>query len=83
YKCTALKKITIGTGLQEIGNHAFCHDKALETIIISSTKLKKLGDHVLYANTKLTIKVPSSKVSAYEKLFTKTAQGKKVVVVKK
>ncbi len=81
-RCKSLKKITIGTGLKEIGTHAFCMDKALRTMTIKSTKLTKVGNHLMNATNNLKIKVPAAKVSDYKKLFANKAQGKNVKVIK-
>lgn len=61
-KCTSLKKVTIG-------KHVFCDNKKLTSITIKSRNLTKVGSHNLSKCKNLKIKVPSSKVKSYKKLF--------------
>lgn len=82
YKCTSLNKVTIGTSLNTIGSHVFCHDKKLRSIDIKSKNIKKVGKHNMYKCTNMNIKVPSSKVKAYTKLFKNQGQKSSVKVVK-
>lgn len=72
YNCTKLATLTIGTGVTTIGSSAFYGCKALKIITISTTKLttSKVGSNAfkgIYAKAK--IKVPSSKLSAYQALL--------------
>lgn len=82
YACPILNSVTVGKSVKTIGNHAFCRDTKLRTLTFQGTALTKLGDHLLYQVTNLTIKAPSSKVKAYKKLFTNKG-SKSFKVVKK
>ena len=68
--CSKVSSVTIGTGLKAISNNAFYNCKKLKTVTINSKQLKTVGKNAL-KNTygSAAIKVPSSKVSAYKKLF--------------
>lgn len=83
--CTALKSVTLGSAVTSIGKQAFYGDKKLSTITVNSKSLKSVGKNAVkgtYAKAK--VKVPSSKVSAYKKLFTtSTGFAKTMTVVKK
>ena len=81
--CSKLQQVTVGKGLREIGKNAFKNCKNLKTIIIKSSKLKKVGAKALKGvNAKCKIKVPKDKVKAYQKLFKGKGQKKSVKVVK-
>lgn len=82
YNCPLLNSITFGKNVKTIGTHVFCHDKKLRTMIFEGTALQNVGDHTIYNVSSLTIKAPSSKVSAYKKLFTNKGT-KNFKVVKK
>ena len=82
YNCPLLNSITFGKNVKTIGEHVFCHDKKLRTMTFEGTALTSVGDHSLYKVSSLTIKAPSSKVSAYKKLFTNKGT-KSFKVVKK
>lgn len=82
YDCPLLNSITFGKNVKTIGNHVFCWDKKLRTMTFEGTALTSVGDHTLYKISSLTIKAPSSKVSAYKKLFTNKGT-KSFKVVKK
>ncbi len=80
--CTKLKTVTLGTGIKSIGKKAFYGCKNLKKITIKSKKLKSVGANALKGvNSKCSIKVPGSKLSAYKKLF-KNKGLKKVKVTK-
>ena len=83
-KNSNLTKVTIGKKLKTIGITAFEQDKKLKSITIKSTKLKNssVGAKALTkTNSKLVIKVPAKKVTAYKKIFK--GKGNKTVTVKK
>lgn len=81
--CTKLGKATLGKGVIEIGGNAFKNCKKLGTIVIKSTKLKKVGRNALKGIKPTSkIKVPAKKLSAYKKLFKNKGQGRKVKVLK-
>lgn len=78
-----VNKITVGTNVKTIGNETFYNSKKLKTIIIQSKKLSKVGKSALKnIHAKATIKVPSSKLSKYKKLFKNKGQ-KSTVKIKK
>uniref|UniRef100_UPI00286F71C6 leucine-rich repeat protein n=1 Tax=Anaerosporobacter sp. TaxID=1872529 RepID=UPI00286F71C6 len=79
YKCENLAKVTIGTGLTTLGNDVFCHAKDGCVITINSTNLKTVKTAINHGTKNMVIKVPKSKLTAYEKLFAET---KKTVTVK-
>ena len=81
--CVALTNITIPSKVTKIDKQAFYGCKKLKTITIKSTKLKTVGKNALKGiNSKATIKVPKSKLSAYKKLLKGKGQGSKVKIVK-
>lgn len=81
--CKALKTVTTGTGLTEIGKQAFSGDKELTKLTIKSKKLKKVGKNALKGiNAKATIKVPKNKLKDYKTLLKSKGQGKKVQIKK-
>lgn len=82
YACPLLNSVTLGKNVKTIGNHIFCRDSKLRTLTMEGTALTKVGNHVLYQVTNLTIKAPGSKVNAYKKLFTNKG-SKSFKVVKK
>lgn len=68
--CGIVTSVTIGTGLKTISANAFYNCKKLKTITISSKSLKTVSKNAIKnIYRKAVIKVPSSKVSAYKKLF--------------
>ena len=68
--CTKVTSVTIGTGLKAISTKSFYNCKKLETITISSKRLKTVGKAAIKTGYgKAVMKVPSSKVKAYKKLF--------------
>ena len=79
-KCTGLKSVTLGKNVKSIGKHAFCGDKKLRTMIVKSTKLKKVAKHSLAQVKNLKVKAPKKQMKKYAKLFKgKGAAGLKVV----
>jgi endoglucanase len=67
-----------------IGDKAFKDCKKLKSIKIKTTELKSVGSKAISGiNSKATIHVPSSKVSAYKKLFTSKTGFKKTMTIKK
>ena len=78
-----MNKITVGTNVKTIGNEAFYNSKKLKTITIQTKKLNKVGKNALKnIHAKAVIKVPSSKLSKYKKLFRNKGQ-KSTVKIKK
>jgi hypothetical protein len=82
-KCTKLKTITIGSNIKKIGKKAFGGCTSLKTITIKSKKLTSdtLNNKAFSGVGKtVVIKVPSSKKSAYTKLFRQKGLSKKVTI---
>lgn len=68
--CTAMTKVTIGKSMQTINKKAFYNCKKLKSVIVKSTKLKKVGSKVWTGTAKkIVIKVPKQKLSSYKRLF--------------
>ena len=80
YKCKKLKKVTIGTGLTQINSGAFRGVKKGCTITIKSLKLKKVSSRIDQSVSRMTVRVPKRKYSAYKKLLRKKS---KTVIIKK
>lgn len=75
-----VKTITIGKKAKKISKSAFKATKATK-LIVKTTKLKKKSAKGSLKGSKVkTVQVPSSKKSAYKKIFTKANAGKKVTV---
>lgn len=70
--CAGLTSVKLGAGVTKISDKAFYGCKRLKTLTISSKKLKMVGKQAIqkiHKNAK--IKVPSSMVKRYQKLFRK------------
>ena len=80
YKCKKLKKVTIGTGLTQINPGAFRGVKKGCTITIKSLKLKKVSSRIDQSVSRMTVRVPKRKYTAYKKLLRKKS---KTVIIKK
>lgn len=80
YKCKKLKKVTIGTGLTQINPGAFRGVKKGCTITIKSLKLKKISSRIDQSVSRMTVRVPKRKYSAYKKLLRKKSKS---VIIKK
>lgn len=82
-KCKKLKKVTIGTGVTEIGKKAFAGCKNLKNVIVKSKSLKKVGKNAFKdINKTAKIKVPKKKMKVYTKLFKKAKVAKNVKITK-
>lgn len=78
--CKQLNSISIGKNLKVLGKNIFQGCKKLKTIVIKSTKLKKVNKKAFSGTShKIMIKVPKKKLSAYRKMFKNTG-NKKIVV---
>ena len=85
YKCTSLTSITIPSKVSKIGKYAFYGCKNLKNITIKTKKLtsKTVTNKAFKGiSSKATIKVPSSKLKAYKKLFKEKGLSSKVTVKK-
>lgn len=80
YKCKKLKKVTIGTGLTQINSGAFRGVKKGCTITIKSLKLKRVSSRIDQSVSRMTVRVPKRKYTAYKKLLRKKS---KTVIIKK
>ena len=80
YKCKKLKKVTIGTGLTQINPGAFRGVKKGCTIKIKSLKLKKISSRIDQSVSRMTVRVPKRKYTAYKKLLRKKSKS---VIIKK
>ena len=80
YKCKKLKKVTIGTGLTQINPGAFRGVKKGCTITIKSLKLKKVSSRIDQSVSRMTVRVPKRKYTAYKKLLLKKSKS---VIIKK
>lgn len=80
YKCKKLKKVTIGTGLTQINPGAFRGVKKGCTITIKSLKLKKVSSRIDQSVSRMTVRVPKRKYTAYKKLLRKKSKS---VIIKK
>ena len=85
YKCTKLTSITIPSKVNKIGKYAFYGCKKLKKITIKTKSLtkKNVGTKAFKGiSAKATIKVPSSKLTSYEKLLTDKGVGPKAKIKK-
>ena len=83
-KNTYVKKVVLGKYITKIGQESFYGCKQLKTIEIKSTNLKSVGKNaVAQIYKKAYIKVPSSKVKTYKKLFKKSTGWQSGYVLKK
>ena len=80
YKCKKLKKVTIGTGLTQINPGAFRGVKKGCTITIKSLKLKRVSSRIDQSVSRMTVRVPKRKYTAYKKLLRKKSKS---VIIKK
>lgn len=81
--CTSLKKVTLPVNVETIGANTFKGCKNLKTIVIKSTKLKKVGKNAFKGiNKKATIKVPKKLLKKYKKLLKNKGQAKTVKIKK-
>ena len=70
--CTKLKRIYLGTSIKTIGKKAFAKDKKIKKIVIKGKKLKSIGKNAFLDIPKsIDIRVPKSKIEAYEKMINR------------
>ena len=74
YKCKKLKKVTIGTELTQINPGAFRGVKKGCTITIKSLKLKKISSRIDQSVSRMTVRIPKRKYTAYKKLLRKKSK---------
>lgn len=81
--CKNLQTVVVGTNVTKISANAFSGCSKLKSIVIKSTKLMSANlskTAFKWISSKTVIKVPKSKVKAYQKLFLKKGLSKKVTV---
>lgn len=81
--CKNVTKIILGTNIKSIGKEAFYNCKKLKTITLQSKKIKTVGKNA-FKNiySKANIKVPSSCLTKYKKLFKGKGQKSSVKIKK-
>lgn len=78
-----LKKVTIGKNITKINANAFQGCKNLNTITIKSKNIKSIGKNAFKGiKAKARIKVPSSRLSKYKKMFARKGQKRTVRIIK-
>lgn len=85
YKCTALTKITIPSKVTKVGKQAFYGCKRLKSITIKTKKLtsKKVGSKAFKGiYSKVTVKVPKSKLKNYKKILKAKGVSSKAKIKK-
>lgn len=81
--CKKLTSVTMGTGLRQIGKEAFYKCGKLNTIAIKSKRLTSVGKNAFKGiKTTAQIKVPSNKLTDYQKLLKGKGLGSKNKIVK-
>lgn len=81
--CKKMASAVIGGNIAKIGSKAFYHCKALKKITVKSKKLKSVGKYALKnIHAKAVVKVPKSKLKAYQKLLKGKGQKKTVKITK-
>lgn len=82
-KCKKLQKVTLGTNITKLGKKAFYNCTKLKKITVKSKKITSVGSNALKGiYKKAKIKVPSSKLKKYKKLFKKKGQKSTVKITK-
>ena len=79
-----LKSVKIGKNVESIGKKAFYNCKKLSVVTVNTTKLteKSVGANAFGKLMEgIKLKVPSSKLKAYKKLFYKKGISKKAKIV--
>ena len=85
YNCGKLKKVTLNSKVSKIGSKAFYRCKNLKNITINTKKLtrKNVGNKAFKGiNSKVVIKVPSSKLNSYKKLLKSKGVSAKATIKK-
>ena len=81
--CSKATSATIGKNVTKIGSKAFYNCKNLKKLTIKSTKLKSVGSKAFKGiNKKASIKVPKSKLKAYQRLLKGKGQASSVKIKK-
>lgn len=62
-----IESITLGTGVEDLGEHVFCHTYKLKLLVVKSNKLEAAYTAILHGCTNnVVIKVPAKKVKEYQ-----------------
>lgn len=78
-----LRKVTIGRNITKINANAFQGCKNLNTITIKSKNINSIGKNAFKGiKPKARIKVPSSRLSKYKKMFARKGQKNTVRIIK-
>ena len=78
-----VKTVSIGANVTKIGNKAFYKAKKLTNIVVRGKKLKTVGKSALSGiSSKAVIRVPSSKLKKYKKIFKGKGQKSSVKIKK-
>ena len=78
-----VKTVSIGSNVTKIGSKAFYKAKKLTNIVVKTKKLKKVGKKALSGiSSKAVIRVPSSKLKKYKKVFKGKGQKSSVKIKK-
>ncbi len=78
-----VKTVSIGSNVTKIGSKAFYKAKKLTNIVVKSKKLKSVGKKALSGiSSKAVIRVPSSKLKKYKKVFKGKGQKSSVKIKK-
>ncbi len=81
--CRKVASAALGANVAKIGGKAFYSCKSLKKITIQSKKLKSVGKNALKnVHAKAVVKVPKSKLKAYQKLLKGKGQRKTVKIIK-
>ncbi len=81
--CSKATSATIGKNVTKIGSKAFYNCKKIKKITIKGTKLKTAGSKAFKGiNKKAIIKVPKSKLKAYQKVLKGKGQASSVKIKK-
>lgn len=81
--CSKATSATVGKNVTKIGSKTFYNCKKLKKITIKGTRLKSVGSKAFKGiDKKATIKVPKSKLKAYEKLLKQKGQASGVKIKK-
>ncbi len=81
--CSKATSATIGKNVTKIGSKAFYNCKKLKKITIKATKLNRAGANSFKGiHKKAIIKVPKSKLKAYQKVLKKKGQASSVKIKK-
>lgn len=83
-QCQNLGKVTLGSDVTKISGKAFLNCQKLQTLTIKSKKLKTVEKYAIKSiSGKAVIKVPSSRLQTYKKLFKSSTGYKKTMKLKK